>query len=249
MKALGRYIYNCLNGNFEPHFIIQEDRKYADSATREQKVLISEQSLQDMFIRGRFVAEKINITVSKQLSSTTISLCLQDTPYPVSSNSNLPISGFPRTLMTEDLTQSTSKPLGTYFNSGPRSNNSVEPLPRVLDTRINGSFSRRTRAARRRRNNMRKSSSSDESPGNSPSLRKVKSQSNLRQDGNPSFAFQVSPEDVNHWARRRKSVDMISRGVYELDDTSSTSPPSLLSADMERAAHPVRKKSMFRLIL
>lgn len=96
---------------------------------------------------------------------------------------------------------------------------------------------------------MRKSSSSDESSGNPSSLRRVKSQSNLRQDDNPSSAFPVSPEDVNQWARRRKSVDMIPGGVYELDDTSSTLMSSVLPAEMDSAAQPTRKKSMFRLIL
>jgi len=102
MKALGRYILDCMKGNFEPHFIVREERKYENA----QKVPISEDVLEDMYIRGRFIMDPLRITVSKQLSRTSISLCLQDGPYLHSFDSNLPISGFPRTLMTEDLTQS-----------------------------------------------------------------------------------------------------------------------------------------------
>jgi hypothetical protein len=104
MKALGRYILDCMKGSFEPYFTVQEDRKYENA----QKVPISEDVLKDMYIRGRFIMEPIHITVSKQLSKTTIYLCLQEGSYPHSGDSNLPLSGFPRTLMTEDLTQSKS---------------------------------------------------------------------------------------------------------------------------------------------
>jgi hypothetical protein len=102
MKALGRYILDCMKGSFEPYFTVQEDRKYENA----QKVPISEDVLKDMYIRGRFIMEPIHITVSKQLSKTTIYLCLQEGSYPYSGDSNLPLSGFPRTLMTEELTQS-----------------------------------------------------------------------------------------------------------------------------------------------
>lgn len=71
-----------------------------------QKVPISEQLITDMILRGRFNTDRIHIAVSKQLSSTTISLCLQEACYPASTDSNLPISGFPRTLMAEDVPQS-----------------------------------------------------------------------------------------------------------------------------------------------
>lgn len=151
MKALGRYIYGCLNGNFEPYFIIHEDRKYDNSETRELKVPISEQSLQEMFVRGRFNAEKIHITVSKQLSSTTISLCLQNASYPVSSNSHLPISGFPRTLMTEDLTQSKSQVAGLQQLKGAliAFHRAFTPSPSCQDQRIlHQTHTRRSQASK-----------------------------------------------------------------------------------------------------
>jgi hypothetical protein len=102
MKALGRYILDYMRGSFEPYFIVQEGRIYENA----QKVPISEDVLKEMYIRGRFIMEPIHIAVSKQLAKTAIYLCLQEESYPHSGDSNLPLSGFPRTLMTEDLTQS-----------------------------------------------------------------------------------------------------------------------------------------------
>jgi hypothetical protein len=104
MKALGRYILDSMNGNFEPYFIVQENRNFDNV----QKVPITEDLMRDMYVRGRFSMDRFPVSVSKQLSSTTIFLCLQEGPYPYSGDSNLPISGFPRTLMTENLRQSRS---------------------------------------------------------------------------------------------------------------------------------------------
>lgn len=100
MKALGRYLLEAMKGNFEPHFIVQENQQY-DNA---QKVPITEELLQDMCLKGRFLL-KLHITVSKQLSVTTIFLCLQEGSYAFRADSSLPISGFPRSLMTENITQ------------------------------------------------------------------------------------------------------------------------------------------------
>lgn len=102
MKALGRFLHKYLTVDFTPYFVIQEDRKVEMS----RKVIISEQCISDMIVRGRFELDRIPITTSKQLSTTTISLCLQESPYPHSSDSHLPISGFPRTLMAEDTIHS-----------------------------------------------------------------------------------------------------------------------------------------------
>ena len=102
MKALGKYLHKYLTVEFTPYFVIQEDRRPEMS----RKVVISEQCISEMIVRGRFDLDRIPITTSKQLSSTTISLCLQESPYPNSSDSYLPISGFPRTLMTEDTIHS-----------------------------------------------------------------------------------------------------------------------------------------------
>lgn len=102
MKALGRYLLGRMKGSFEPYFVIQEDQKYENV----QKLPMTEDILKNMYMRGRFMMEPIHITVSKQLAKVGIYLCLQEGSYPHSGDSNLPISGLPRTLMTEDLTQS-----------------------------------------------------------------------------------------------------------------------------------------------
>lgn len=102
MKALGKFFLKFLTADFTPYFVIQEDRKVETS----RKVPISEQCINEMYIRGRFEMDRIRITTSRQLSATTILLCLQESPYPHSNDSNLPISGFPRTLMAEDTIDS-----------------------------------------------------------------------------------------------------------------------------------------------
>jgi hypothetical protein len=93
------------------------------------------------------------------------------------------------------------------------------------------------------------SSGEDSSPSQSASLRRVQSQSNLRQDATES-RFPTGPEDVGKWMRRRKSIDTMSRfGVFELDDTSAARPPSEMFAGLDNIAHPARKKSAFRLVV
>jgi hypothetical protein len=108
MRALGRYIHECMSRDFEPFFVIQEDKNF-DNAI---KIPISEEVLRGMCVRGRFKMATVHLSVSKQMSTTTIYLCLQSAPYNVrsSAGSTLPISGFPRTLMTETLTPSKSSP-------------------------------------------------------------------------------------------------------------------------------------------
>ncbi len=100
-KALGRYLIDCFKGSFEQYFIIQESRNWEDT----QKVPITEELLKDMYVKGRFMMDQIQIIVTKQLAQISISLCLQEGGYPFTSDSHLPISGFPRTLMIEDIPQ------------------------------------------------------------------------------------------------------------------------------------------------
>jgi hypothetical protein len=218
MKALGRYILDRVKGSFEPYFTVQEDRKYENA-----QVPISEDVLKDMYIRGRFIMEPIHITVSKQLSKTTIYLCLQEGSYPHSGDSNLPLSGFPRTLMTEELTQSKSC---LAPNRHSLLTDGKEPLPSTAIHRNSGSLKGRPN---RRLRQIPKTPSSGESSSSHPSsLRRVKSQSNLNQAGTqPEIGFPTSPEDVSQWSRRHNSVDMGTHpsGIYELDDTSPTAAP------------------------
>ncbi|KAH8667562.1 hypothetical protein BGZ60DRAFT_564753 [Tricladium varicosporioides] len=225
MKALGRYILDCMKGSFEPYFIIQEDRKYENV----QKVLISEDVLKDMHIRGRFLIGPIHITLSKQLSTTAIYLCLQEALYPYSRDSNVPISGFPRTLMTEDFTQ--------------------KPIPRTTVARNRNSGSFKGRLTRRRRQVLQKPTSSGESStSQSSSLRRVKSQSNLKQ-GQTEAVFPANPEDVSRWSKRRNSINAMSQpDVYELDDTSSTAAPSDMTIDWDEIPS-MRKKKPFRFVI
>lgn len=99
MKALGEFLRNCLRNDFSPYFIIQEeDAKNVDVI----KVPVGENLITDMCLRGSFKLSRIHVFVSKELATTIISLFLSEDSYPYSANSFLPISGFPRELVTED---------------------------------------------------------------------------------------------------------------------------------------------------
>jgi hypothetical protein len=100
-KALGRYLVKCFKGNFEPYFVIEDSQSW-DTI---QKLPITEEIVKDMVLKGRFIMDRVQIVVVKQLAEISISLCLQDDGYPFASNSHLPISGFPRPLMIEDIPQ------------------------------------------------------------------------------------------------------------------------------------------------
>lgn len=99
MKSLGEFLRTCLRGDFEPCFVVEDAG--SDEAV---KIPLREARLNDMYLRGTFKLNRIRIVVSKELSTTNIFLCLRtdSEPYPHSSNALLPISGFPRELMSED---------------------------------------------------------------------------------------------------------------------------------------------------
>lgn len=99
MKALGEFMRSCLRGNFEPFFVVEEDGSPPEDAFQ---IPMSENMISGMYLRGSFSLSKVRINVSKELSATNIFLCLQTDPYPYSTNSVLPISGFPRELISED---------------------------------------------------------------------------------------------------------------------------------------------------
>jgi len=98
MKALGESLRKYLRGTFEPYFIVSEE----GSPNNILQLPITESMISDMCLRGSFNPSKILIYISKELSTTNISLCLQAEPYPFSTDSTLPISGFPRELVSED---------------------------------------------------------------------------------------------------------------------------------------------------
>ncbi|KAM3089514.1 hypothetical protein ACMFMG_001101 [Clarireedia jacksonii] len=206
MKALGRILMEFMKEDFEPYFVVEEDRNYETT----QKVPISEQSISDMMRRGVFRGDRIQIMVSKQFASTTISLCLREAPYPPSMDSYLPISGFPRKLMTEDI---------------PR-----QPSLSIPNSRNSSSFARRP--YRKRRQVVHSGCSGSDSltsETSSPPLRRAQSQLNLKSDTETGTGsggdIPESADDVKAWAsRRRNSMEPVmatGARVFELADTST----------------------------
>ncbi|KAI1374424.1 hypothetical protein F4677DRAFT_447419 [Hypoxylon crocopeplum] len=105
MKALGGFLRKCLRVDFEPRFVVEED-----GCRKDFEITINESMINDMYIRGLFHKPDFKIYLSKELAVTTISLSLQSDPYPHSTNSYLPISGFPRELVGEENTEQAVKP-------------------------------------------------------------------------------------------------------------------------------------------
>lgn len=117
MKALGYLFHGCVQDAFEPHFILGEVGTPEHEALR---IPVSETIISGMCNRGVFSMEDANVIVSKELSVTNISLCLQPQAYSKSRNAFLPISGFPRGLMSEDrnVQGKRSQPLGLFLRWG-----------------------------------------------------------------------------------------------------------------------------------
>ncbi|KAI0555301.1 FabD/lysophospholipase-like protein [Xylaria curta] len=97
MKAMGELFRRCLGAQFEPFFTIEEEGCHDGDF----RVIINETIISDMCFRGTFPLGRIRIQMSTELAVTTISLSLQKGPYPDSTDALLPISGFPRELVTE----------------------------------------------------------------------------------------------------------------------------------------------------
>jgi len=107
MKSLGAFLRKYLRSDFEPFFMVSGE----GSPERGFRIPLTETMISDMCLRGSFSMAPIGITVPKELSATNIYLCLQIEPYPFSADAYLPISGFPRELMSEDTnTQGRSMP-------------------------------------------------------------------------------------------------------------------------------------------
>ncbi|KAI3316635.1 FabD/lysophospholipase-like protein [Xylariaceae sp. AK1471] len=101
MKAMGEFLRKCLRAKFEPFFIVEEQVRSLESFVT-LNINITENMINDMYLRGIFQLGRIKIYLSKELAVTTISLSLQTDPYPHSTNAFLPISGFPRELVGEE---------------------------------------------------------------------------------------------------------------------------------------------------
>ncbi|RYC54072.1 hypothetical protein CHU98_g12134 [Xylaria longipes] len=97
MEGLGYFLHTCLKGSFEPYFLIEE-QDHPSSPTL--GMILNEAIIRNMR-RGYFDLDIIDLEVSKEHSSINISLCLQTTAYR-SGSTCLPISRFPRQLISED---------------------------------------------------------------------------------------------------------------------------------------------------
>ncbi|KAI1745919.1 hypothetical protein F4680DRAFT_442191 [Xylaria scruposa] len=100
MKALAWFFISLLDGDFEPYFVLEEEDNDGVVWPVRQMVL-TESVLQDMHLQGNFQLEPVHIHATHKNSDINLSLCLQNTPY-MSGAHALPISGFPRRLMSED---------------------------------------------------------------------------------------------------------------------------------------------------
>lgn len=107
LKALGNFLRRFLSGNFAPYFIVQEQGYLSEEAT----VLLSENIINMMCVRGSFELDAIEFRAHKELSLIHMSLCLQDNSSFGSSDRYFPISGFPRELVVE------YKQPGTYSSN------------------------------------------------------------------------------------------------------------------------------------
>ncbi|KAI0888236.1 uncharacterized protein GGS22DRAFT_95044 [Annulohypoxylon maeteangense] len=195
MKALGGFLRNCLQEHFEPFFVVEEDTSYLGD---EVKHIISEKSIEDMYVRGRFDLPNIQVQMSKELAVTTISLSLQSGNYPHTANSYLPISGFPRELVIEDNKEIVSK-----------------PRPRLFQPRHSGEH----RVPHRF--HSLKSSNSLRHLSSKKNLREVFSDSGIsgadteKAPTSPSLEVPYAPNDVRRWVHDRANSP--GQFVYELE--------------------------------
>ena len=97
LKALGTFLRAQLKGGFEPYFLIEED----PTRWPAQQVLLDEPTVEDMRVRGYFDLDRVRVRAARENAPTRISIGLQTSAYP-SGVTVLPISGFPRQLMSED---------------------------------------------------------------------------------------------------------------------------------------------------
>ncbi|GAW12462.1 hypothetical protein ANO14919_018310 [Xylariales sp. No.14919] len=100
IKALAWFLISLLDGDFEPYFLIEEENQDGEARPIRQ-VVLTDSVLQDMHLQGNFQLEQIRINTTHEHSDIIISSCLQNMSYS-SGVRALPISGFPRRLMSED---------------------------------------------------------------------------------------------------------------------------------------------------
>ncbi|KAI8631062.1 FabD/lysophospholipase-like protein [Xylariaceae sp. FL1651] len=142
MQGLGDFLHGCRKGSFEPYFLIEEEDHFDSPAFG---IILTEAIIRNMR-RGYFNIDSIGLKVSKEHSSTKISLCLQTVPY-ASGSVSLPISGFPRKLVSEDSIRTT--PLNgnsalfsnQYYENNDESINSRSAANLVLLSKLPRAFS------------------------------------------------------------------------------------------------------------
>lgn len=98
MKGLGAFLRSSLKGSFEPYFMVEDDMP----GSAAQQLILTEAAIRNMYQQGYFDMEPIRIDAIKEHTAIKITLCLQAFPY-ISGEMTLPISGFPRQLMSEDI--------------------------------------------------------------------------------------------------------------------------------------------------
>jgi hypothetical protein len=94
LRLLGKHFQELQSTKFSPHFLITEQHQEHHGAT----AVISKEVITAMIQESTFNIEKLTIRLSSKLAKTTISLCISKDSEP------FPISGFPRHLVTEELT-------------------------------------------------------------------------------------------------------------------------------------------------
>ncbi|KAI1374503.1 hypothetical protein F4677DRAFT_426368 [Hypoxylon crocopeplum] len=140
MKGLGTFLRSSLKGNFEPYFLIEDDLP----GSAAHPVVLTETMIRDMYQRGYFDIELIQISTIKQHATVKITLCLQTTPYP-SGETTLPVSGFPRQLMSEDISHTAPSYTRSVLlgRSNMEQRQQIPDLPkRTLGTEISTSASK-----------------------------------------------------------------------------------------------------------
>lgn len=100
LKALGWFLISRLDGDFEPYFLL-EVREEEGASWPSRQIILTNSVLQDMHLQGNFHLDPVRINSATENARVSISLCLQTSSYP-SGVTVLPISGFPRRLMSED---------------------------------------------------------------------------------------------------------------------------------------------------
>ncbi|KAI1846078.1 hypothetical protein JX266_007887 [Neoarthrinium moseri] len=97
MRSLGEFLRAAFKGEFEPYFLLEEEVPRSAPI----RIPLNETAVHEMCYRGSFEMEPFMVQTQRELATTRISLCLQNEPYP-SGVTVLPISGFPRQLISED---------------------------------------------------------------------------------------------------------------------------------------------------